>query len=380
MKILIIGYYYSMNLGDAVICDCMAARLRKEFPDAEVVIRDIWGRETFTPSPDTTMAMIRKQQLRFRIRSFCTLHTTHDKQLEHEQYVLRQNGTAMRRVAEESCDLVVFAGGQLLTDFLSHELCFYIRHFSARNIPVLLNALGTGPCYSQSLEKELRKALNNPTVKYFSVRDHVDEVNHKYFNCNRASYAADPGLWADDVYTSEKNDSSDTIGLGIMLPYNISVTRMTIFWIRLIRALDRNGIHWQAFTNGESSDTVFARYVLSHVRSSEDCLHRAPQKPKELVREIAGYRGIISMRLHSHIIAASLGIPSCAIVWDDKLPEFFRHLGYPERCLSISASPARIIETYLKAEKEGVKRDYIRKTRKESEQKLMHAVHSLLNS
>ena len=31
MKILVLGVYYDGNLGDAVICDCVAARLKQHF-------------------------------------------------------------------------------------------------------------------------------------------------------------------------------------------------------------------------------------------------------------------------------------------------------------------------------------------------------------
>ena len=40
MRILVLGSYYSSNLGDGVICECVAGQLKKVFPTAEIVIKE----------------------------------------------------------------------------------------------------------------------------------------------------------------------------------------------------------------------------------------------------------------------------------------------------------------------------------------------------
>ena len=47
MKLLVLGWYYSSNLGDAVICDCVADMLRSHYPQAQICIRDIVGHSAF---------------------------------------------------------------------------------------------------------------------------------------------------------------------------------------------------------------------------------------------------------------------------------------------------------------------------------------------
>ncbi len=389
MKILVIGYYYSMNLGDTVICDCVASWLRETFPADEVVIRDIWGRGEYAASPDVSMKMIRKQRHRVQVRTWLTQHTTYDSQLKHEQYVLEKYGAAMRKIAEELCDLVVFAGGQLLTDLMSHELSFYIRAFDKRHIPVFLHALGTGPCHSRNLNSELKEALHLSSVVYLSVRDHLNAVNQRYFdegagsyvgNCVRqAVFTADPGLWAADVYHVSKNQVTGPIGLGIMYPGSIPMGKAVRFWKRLICLLNKNGVHWQIFTNGDNRDQLFAKYILDQLPSltkeqRERCCAAPPGNAEGLVRQISGYQSIISFRLHSHIIAASLQVPSVAIVWDDKLREFFGLFDREKYCLSVSDSPEKVLETLKEAEQNGWPEKKILQLREESRKMLEQAV------
>ena len=388
MKILVIGYYYSMNLGDTVICDCVASWLRETFPFDEIVIRDIWGRSQYSGSPDVSMQMIDKQRLRVRVRSWVTQHTPYDSQLKHERYVLSKYGDAMQKIANEPCDMVVFAGGQLLTDLMSHELSFYINAFDKRHIPVFLHALGTGPCNSKNLKSELTEALRRPSVVYLSVRDHLQAVNERYFGINagmsentdtrRFLFSADPGLWADHVYHAEKIRKTDTIGLGIMYPGNIPTGTAVRFWKKLIYLLNKNNIQWQIFTNGDNRDQLFASYVLDQLPfmtgEEKSKISAPPASPEELVRKIGRYRGIISFRLHSHIIAASMNVPSVAILWDDKLREFFRLFGCEENCFSVSDSAEKVLEALSAAVYKGWPMEKVHEMREESREMLEQAI------
>lgn len=73
-----------------------------------------------------------------------------------------------------------------------------------------------------------------------------------------------------------------------------------------------------------------------------------------LVKTISRFQSIISFRLHSHIIAASLGIPSVAVVWDDKVRGFFGKIGHPERCCTLLDGPEKILNKLEKARQQGV--------------------------
>ena len=79
-----------------------------------------------------------------------------------------------------------------------------------------------------------------------------------------------------------------------------------------------------------------------------------PSKPEELVKTISQFKSIVSFRLHSHIIAASLNIPSVSVVWDDKVRIFFEKIGHPERCCNLRCGAEEVLSKLDKAEKEGI--------------------------
>ena len=94
---------------------------------------------------------------------------------------------------------------------------------------------------------------------------------------------------------------------------------------------------------------AFARTILDR-RPEDRFLCPAPETPRELVELIASFRSIIGFRLHSHIIAASLDIPSVALVWDQKLPSFFAAMELKNRCFTIRDSAADVVDALEAAE------------------------------
>ncbi|KIR02417.1 hypothetical protein P261_01232 [Lachnospiraceae bacterium TWA4] len=80
MRILVLGVYYANNLGDAVICDCVEHRLKKRFPHAEVVVRDLKARFEFPSLPYKTMQIMEKARKREFARHFVTSYLNWDKE------------------------------------------------------------------------------------------------------------------------------------------------------------------------------------------------------------------------------------------------------------------------------------------------------------
>ena len=54
---------------------------------------------------------------------------------------------------------------------------------------------------------------------------------------------------------------------------------------------------------------------------------RIPKTPKEMIENIASYKCIIAARLHSCIVAYSLGIPVIGLVWNYKLKLWGKNIG-----------------------------------------------------
>lgn len=357
VKILVLGSYYSPNLGDGVLCECVASRLAAHFPTAEIVVGDVLGRQCFRDGERFQLGQLKDLRRRVWLREWVYRLLRWDKQLEHEEYRLRAMAQGLDQVCAIPADLVVFAGGQMFMDAYALPLERCVQTFSQRQVPMIFNACGVGPAYSESIRHRLKAALEDPWVRLVSTRDDAQLMDRRYFQDRRTVVTCDPALWCAEVYGIQRDEQADTIGLGIMFARSVSTERLIRFWVRLIRALECRGIKWKVFVNGDPGDVCLARHILSRIPElsgrEEACLAPVPARPRELVETISHFRSLISFRLHSHIIAASLGIPTAAVVWDSKLNFFFEKIGCPERCCPMQESPDGILRTLAQAELEG---------------------------
>jgi polysaccharide pyruvyl transferase WcaK-like protein len=173
-----------------------------------------------------------------------------------------------------------------------------------------------------------------------SVRDEASREN--IIRClgltaDRVQIAHDPAFCAGDAYNIARAENAARIGLGIMAPLTsypgtdpricrlLSSERLQCFWQGIIASLDLAGHSVSLFTNGDEQDQAFAASIHRSLESglrSRVAIATKPARPEELVRMIAGFRAVLAQRLHSHIIAFSLGVPSVGIIWDSKVEEF----------------------------------------------------------
>lgn len=371
MRILVLGLYFSNNLGDAVICDCVSAQLHEHFPSAQIDIRDFMDRSDFSAVQEIPVDELERRRRRSMLRRYASRYMHWDKQAKHENAQILKSIPYIDGVCRQNYDFVVFAGGQVFADSLALYLEAFVQRFSQKRTPMFFNACGTGPSASRQIRKRLSAALSDFWVKFVSSRDDVSLINQCYLaGTKTAVYVCDPALHCSEVYQVARNSRSNIVGLGMMYTNSIPSKAVLKFWKRLILELEQKGVNWKIFVNGSGSDVAFARYVISNLheldRPFEQCVAPVPRKPLELVQLIAGFRSIISFRLHSHIIAASLDIPSVGIVWDDKLGFFFRKIGHEERCCTVADQPETVLKKLQIAEKEGYNRLLIEKQKQYS--------------
>ena len=361
MKIAVIGVYYASNLGDAVICDCVFYWLWQKFPKAQIHMIDIEGKTEFAIQQPVSMRILKRRKRNLDRDYWMTRHNIEDRVYKWNCLDISQRQDFYNDVAMQGYDFAVFAGGQLFMDWLSVDVCEFLKRFEQHQIPVYFNACGTGLSISEKIRQLLKKHLMNENVKFVSSRDNVTEIKEKYLAENKNVFQTyDAALWTKEVYGEEKGQS-DCIGLGIMYCENESITKLSSFWIKLIRFLEQKKVRWKLFCNGSLDDYNFGCYVLKKLHLDTSVyLYDYAKTPQDLVHQIAGFSGIISFRLHSHIIAASLDIPAVAIIWDEKLKFFYRHLEHEERCKTIYDSPEQIYETFQNAVIQGYNRELIR--------------------
>lgn len=383
MTFLILGAYHSVNLGDAVICECVAEQLYRHFPTANFLIRDVIRRDRTVVGPEPKIKTLERRRIRERIRRISTCCGI-DLVLRHERRRVEANREHIEAICSMDCDVVIFAGGKLFMDRYALFLEAYVDRFAARGIPVLFNACGVGPSHSRAIRRQLRKTLNMPNVKHISCRDNVNLVNERYMKQGKAVLDTfDPALGAQNAYKMSELELTGTVGLGVLYPGEINPRRMIRFWQGVVRSLNRQGIKWKFFTNGDQADIAFARQVLSSMPETagrdDELIVPHDSRPEALVRTVAQFRSLISFRLHSHIVAASLNIPSVAIVWSEKLPFFFEKIGHRERCLSVNDTPETVLSALARAEAEGYDQNRIRKQVEFAENLLIGAVKKVIS-
>ena len=271
-------------------------------------------------------------------------------------------------------DLLVFAGGGLIKykqEFFYYYTSEILRVAEEQQIPVFFNCVGVEG-YEDADERcqQLKENLNCSCVKGISVRDDIETLKNCYIERKdiRISKVMDPAILSEKVYGIAKKTESKVIGLGIIREQifedygieGIDKEFQLKLWCALIAEIEKQGYEWQLFTNGLASDHKFAIEVLEACGKSEEVDRYFAKRPvctEELVEIISGYAGIIAGRMHSNIIAYALGVPSIALVWNDKLLFWGNRIGYPERFIQPEQFEASfIMEVLLQSIKKGVRK------------------------
>lgn len=376
MKIAVIGVYYASNLGDAIICDCVTAWIREKWPAAVIDVIDIEGKKGFVNQTDTSLRLLQYRNLKLKWDYWQTSHHIRDRVYYWNQSDVETRQDFYDEVAAGNYDAAVFAGGQLFMDWLSVDICEFLKRFEKAGTPVYFNACGVGISVSDKIRTLLSRYLLSGNVKLISSRDDGDQVEKLYLdNKKKVIKTFDPALWTADVYGVIPPVSRDTVGLGVMYSNHAPVWKITRFWLRLIRELDAKGIPWKMFCNGAIDDYNYAAFILEKAgRSREEYLCECAGNPLDLVKQITSFRSLISFRLHSHIVAASCHIPAVAVVWDEKLRFFYRNLAHEERCKTIWDKPDSVLNALRAAEEEGYDMDLIDKQKSFSRRLLLEAL------
>lgn len=334
MKILVVGEYYSTNLGDGVICETVQKLINKyfkyDFDIEEVHIMDISGKNKFIFADDIELGKIS-----FKSK----ILTIVPKNIRKKIILNHRNASINYLVNFEDYDLVIFAGGQLLMEHFTIQINRIIDECQSKNIPVIYNALGYKESNFRFIQKEISKNILNSSVKRISVRDHLNKINN--LTEKNAIFVPDNAIFASEMYGIEKS-KSDCIGLGIMY-FKEKEQLLDNFWKQIVTELEFREKNWKFFVNGSDSDYQYARNLIKKFELPISKIDKRPQTPEELVHTISQFDKIISFRLHSHIIAYSLQIPSIALAWDKKLDFFFESIHHKELVFNFEKDEVRSV-------------------------------------
>ncbi len=263
-------------------------------------------------------------------------------------------------------DAVIFVGGAFLK--FRHEKFYSQIHAlltvaDACKVPVFFNGVGIEG-FDSTDERclMLKQALSFPCVKGISVRDDLDTLVNDYLEKRKLPVKAvfDPAVWCPETYAEYLKDITPrpVIGLGITRENlfadnghpEIDRKFQLDYWKSIVKLLEAKGLDWELFTNGASRDELFAQDVLSYIGHGSKA--PTPVQAHHVVTTIAGYSGIIAGRMHSNIVAYSLGVPSVGLIWNEKLSMWGQRIRSAEQFMTVQdmRKPAKAVNALLAAQ------------------------------
>ena len=337
-QILLIGEKYSNNLGDGLICEIAENILQDS--KLEIINFDISGRNEY--SNVVNEFDLKRENLLYikskvkEVLSFIGYNKT-GKNFQNIYDKFKKNFDNI--ILEKKIDTVIFAGGQMFIDTFIYQINYICQYCEINNIDVLFNCCGGGKILNKSL---LEETLKLDSIKYISVRDNYEKIEKiskkNVINCY------DSVILLSELYKVKKQSKFE-YGVGIMFSTLQSPKRQINFWKQMIQTLVDNNIEFKIFTNGSYKDYSFAEFILNELNIDKKIyLMERPKKPIELVNIVLKFDKILSMRLHSMIIAYSYDIPSVSISWDKKINVFFRKIGLNNNCYTLKDKQDKILK------------------------------------
>lgn len=329
INILLVGLIKDKNLGDPIIGESVEFAIKNINPNAEIEFACL---DEFDQRKIFFVRILSKLQRSFNIRPFKTLTKLYCNYFKKKL---------------KNKDIAILVGGGLIkyrNQFFNGVLGL-IEAAEEMNIPVAFNSVGVEN-YDNSNKKcrALKRALVSKAVCYISTRDDINTLTQKYFDVGsnkRLVKTIDPAVLIGLKY-GEYELTDNIVGIGvcrfsIFEEYGSVKTANEIrnIYIELITELLQRNHKIELFTNGSQSDNMDAKALQDELKSRGYILKlNIPKSTKDLVMIISQYSQIIAARMHSCIIAYSLGIPTVGLVWNDKLKFWAENTNQSDRFLS----------------------------------------------
>lgn len=251
-------------------------------------------------------------------------------------------------------DIIFFAGGGL---FGMSYLNFFpfldsiTKLADEKGIPVVFSSIGINNMNATADgEQALKTILRRKCIKAVSVRENLDFFKTYAKGCDfRIESVCDPAVWTQYIYHLRATRKTRTIGINVVRgglfkdnQKDWGMTDELRYLDDLRKRLEADGFSCIFYTNGSVLDNNTLHYFAREYKIPEQNLVY-PQTTREVVETVAGFEAVATFRMHSSIIAYAFGIPSVALVWNDKIPFFYDSIGHPERALVFENWDAKIV-------------------------------------
>ncbi|PWK16217.1 polysaccharide pyruvyl transferase CsaB [Tumebacillus permanentifrigoris] len=311
-RILISGYYGFDNLGDDTVLYGIMSSIRKERPDAELVV--------LSNQPDRTEAL-------FGIQAFNRWNF----------------GVIFRELMR--CDMLVMGGGSLLQDVTGgRSILYYLgiaRLAKILNKPIVFYGQGIGPISKPLSERLIRKVVNH--VSLITVRDAKSREDLQMYGVTRPEMfvTADPAFAINPELFSKDAGAKMLSEFGVQAAYLGGTQKIAGIAIRnwstphpFHKILAQNAddlirAGWKVvfIPMQYPGDVGASQKVLSYMKERAVLLNRQFSF-RDIANIIANTDLIIGMRLHSLILAAHCGVPFVSLSYDPKIDRFVQRVGY----------------------------------------------------
>ena len=353
MKILLIGEYYSENLGDPLLCKVVQSTIIKQYPGATVIPLDMSGKVEMTAyySPkgyNFYQKVFLKCSEKFK-RIFCH-NAVFRAYLSDQHRYIRTICHLEELLKKNEFDLAIFAGGSLFMDYFAAIVYCIVRILLRKKVKVIFHACGMSELSADSIAI-LKKAFNQRNVQSISLRDSYSKFCKMFQIRAKVSETYDTALICRKYFAASEDKVAE-YGVGI-----INLPQFFEFQKEMVEYFINEKKSFMIITNGATYDYDFALEILKELgvpkEERSNYIYRRPTTPEELVYEITSFKYLVSFRMHSQIVAASFGIPSIGFVWDNKLKEFYEKMGLSDN----AAIPIGKFEDKFKIDTLDINRD-----------------------
>ena len=339
-KIAFLGYHTDTNLGDPLICQTVEYLFKQSIPEptewVPINIRDCFDCERTK----------RNKRLEW-IFVFLRKVSHHIPWNGFYDWRVRLAAKAIENTMGD-VDWGIVAGGGVI-HYTFHEswlgVCAFIRACKKKQIPVAMNAVGVeGFDIHNHKCQLLYHYLNEPTVHYISTRDDFDSLKQYIAAASpiRIEKTVDPAIFCSSLFNNTKDEQSQTIGIGlirknILRDYKSCTVPIDLveYYAQLYQGILEKGFTPSFFTNGNEEDLDIVPDIEKKLGHSIEV--SVPSSLEQLISIITSYKGIITARMHSCIIAYSYRVPAVAFVWNEKIAFWGRRINQPDNFIPISA-------------------------------------------
>ncbi len=333
-RIAILGAYGTGNLGDELVLASLIRLLEGAYPGVEV--------RAFAEDPAPTAAF----------HGITTVPVEPYRPIRKAISALRRGetgafarGVAARRATDkllEWSDLLVLGGGNLLTDrpvyFLEHYVGQIVRRAARRGVPLAVLGVGASPVNTAYGWKLLAR-LAREWAATLAVREEEAAEILGRAGAETVEVTGDPVLLSPPAAALGAAVRDGPIGLG--LRPTSGGTDPPAFAAELAGGLAARGAI-RPLVLHPAEDVPVLRSALDRGEVP------VPRSPEEVALWVAGCRSLVSMRLHTLILAATLGMPSVGLAYHAKVERFARWVGTFPAVDSVGLPSGPLVERVLR--------------------------------